>query len=85
MTGAGGGLGRAMAHRLLADGYVCVLAGRSVAALKATVESAGVGGDRAVVVECDIRSAQDRDRLIDTAAEHGQLFALVNNAGIARM
>ncbi|NED98545.1 SDR family oxidoreductase, partial [Phytoactinopolyspora alkaliphila] len=42
-------------------------------------------GDRAVVVECDIRSAQDRDRLIDTAAEHGQLFALVNNAGIARM
>ncbi|NED96363.1 SDR family oxidoreductase, partial [Phytoactinopolyspora alkaliphila] len=74
-----------MAHRLLADGFCCVLADLSADAAKESAESAGVHGDRAVVVECDIRSAQDRDRLIDTAAEHGQLFALVNNAGIARM
>ncbi|WP_191245546.1 SDR family NAD(P)-dependent oxidoreductase [Amycolatopsis deserti] len=84
ITGAGSGLGRAIAHRLLSDGYRCVLAGRREAALKETVASAPAGSERAVVVPTDIRNAEERARLVRCAVRQpGPLFGLVNNAGLA--
>lgn len=82
VTGAGGGLGRAMVGRLLREGYHCVVADIKESALEGLV---GVG-ERVSVVACDVRVAADRDRLIGRAVEGpGSLFGLVNNAGVARM
>ncbi|MTD59000.1 SDR family NAD(P)-dependent oxidoreductase [Amycolatopsis pithecellobii] len=84
VTGAGSGLGRAIAHRLLADGYRCLLAGRREAALKETMDSAPTGRDAAVVVPTDVRSPVDRAHLVQCALEQpGPLYGLVNNAGLA--
>ncbi len=87
ITGAGGGLGRAIAHRLLRDGFRCVLADINETNVRDTLTSAGAGADeRGVAVVCDIRIAEERDRLIaDSVSERGTLFGLVNNAGIGRL
>ena len=47
VTGAGTGIGRAVAIGLLEDGYSVVLAGRRAALLEQTVEAAGSQGARA--------------------------------------
>lgn len=86
VTGAGGGLGRAMSHRLLRDGYTCVLADLKESAIERTLELAGEYATRAVPVTGDICLPEDRDRLVEYAAEQsGTLYGLVNNAGIAEM
>jgi NAD(P)-dependent dehydrogenase (short-subunit alcohol dehydrogenase family) len=86
VTGAGGGLGRAMAHRLLSDGFRCVLADRDGEALKGTLELTDVGASNAAPVVCDIRSEEDRRNLIASATEGpGVLYGLVNNAGVGRL
>jgi NAD(P)-dependent dehydrogenase (short-subunit alcohol dehydrogenase family) len=85
VTGAGSNLGRAMALRLLHDGFRCVLAGLDHAQLKQTVQLSGANSPRAAVIECDIRDPKDRTRLVAAAVEQpGKLFGLVNNAGIVR-
>lgn len=87
LTGAGGGLGRAMAHRLLRDGFRCVLADKNELNVRRTLELAGPeAAGRGVVVVCDLRLAEDRDRLVAAGAEQpGTLFGLVNNAGIGKL
>jgi NAD(P)-dependent dehydrogenase (short-subunit alcohol dehydrogenase family) len=86
VTGAGTHLGRGIALRLLRDGFRCVLAGPDRSLLKRTVKLSGEDSSRAVVVECDIRIAEDRGRLIAAAVEQpGKLFGLVNNAAVFRL
>lgn len=85
ITGAGGGLGRAIARRLMADGFRCVLADRNELALQETESLTSSDPTRVATVVCDIRDADDRRALINHAAgEPGTLFGLVNNAGLAR-
>src|ERR1700756_2284597 len=85
VTGAGTNLGQGMALRLLRDGFRCVLAGLVPVELQQTIELSGEHGARATVVECDIRVAEDRRRLIEIAvAQPGKLFGLVNNAAVFR-
>lgn len=83
LTGAGGNLGRAIAHRLLLDGFQCVLAGRTELTLRRTVETAGNNSVRARTVVCDISRQEDRIRLVSAASHYGNIFALINNAGVA--
>ncbi|MGX5825835.1 SDR family NAD(P)-dependent oxidoreductase, partial [Salmonella enterica] len=52
MTGAGSGLGRAMARGLLDAGHHVVLAGRNSVSLEGT----GGGHERAVVIPADVSS-----------------------------
>lgn len=85
ITGAGGGLGRAMTRRLVRDGFHCVLADRNDVALKETMARVADAQTRTTAVVCDIRVPEDRDRLMTCAVEQpGVLFGLVNNAGLAR-
>ncbi|MFC8932371.1 SDR family oxidoreductase [Rhodococcus sp. NPDC057135] len=78
VTGAGSGLGRAMATALLDAGHHVVLAGRNSASLEAT----GAGHERAVVVPADVSSAESVHRLFAFVSERfGRLDVLVNNAG----
>lgn len=85
VTGAGTHLGRAMAQRLLREGFRCVLAGLDRDELRQTVALSDVDPRRATVVECDVRDPQHRRELVARAsAEPGHLFGLVNNAAVYR-
>jgi NAD(P)-dependent dehydrogenase (short-subunit alcohol dehydrogenase family) len=83
VTGAGGGLGRAIAHVLGANGVACALVGRRRSALEATAAAAPHGGDT-VVVPADVSVADDRARIVaSTVDRFGRIDVLVNNAGVA--
>lgn len=85
VTGAGSGLGRGITVRLLREGYRCIVAGLGKIGLEGTLDLAGVDGGRGVVVECDVRLEEDRERLLRCAAEQpGHVFGLINNAGVSR-
>lgn len=85
VTGAGTGIGRAIASRTLRDGYRCVLAGPYQGELEETIVLSGVDAGRALTMECDVRDAGDRSRLVAVATGAGALYGLVNNAGITRL
>lgn len=89
VTGAGGRLGRAITHRLLHDGFLCVLADRREEALQDTVRFLPSADfrKRAVLAVTDIRDRDERRRLVALAKEQpgGVLFGLVNNAGVGTL
>lgn len=84
VTGAGSGIGKAVAIGLLEDGYAVVLAGRRRDKLDETVRDAGPSGARALAVSTDISVPQSVRALFDAARERfGRLDVLFNNAGVA--
>ena len=84
VTGAGTGIGKAVAIGLLEDGYAVVLAGRRAALLEQAVEDAGANGERALAVPTDVSDpAAVRALFAATRDRFGRLDVLFNNAGIA--
>jgi NAD(P)-dependent dehydrogenase (short-subunit alcohol dehydrogenase family) len=84
VTGAGSGIGRAVAIGLLDDGYSVVLAGRRAAPLEQTVEQAGPSGDHTLVVPTDVGDpAAVRALFAATYDRFGRLDVLFNNAGVS--
>jgi NAD(P)-dependent dehydrogenase (short-subunit alcohol dehydrogenase family) len=78
ITGAGSGMGRAMAELFSAEGAKLVLADISG---KQDEVAAGLGGD-AVGVHCDVSNESDVQNMIATAEQKfGKLDILCNNAG----
>ncbi|MGC0366279.1 NAD(P)-dependent dehydrogenase (short-subunit alcohol dehydrogenase family) [Rhodococcus sp. 27YEA15] len=78
VTGAGSGLGRAMATGLLDAGHDVVLVGRNTNNLEATA----AGHDRAVVLTADVSSADSVHELFAAVSDRfGRLDVLINNAG----
>ena len=83
VTGAGSGIGRAVAIGLLEDGYSVVLAGRRAAMLEQTVQDAGPHGAGARVVPTDVGDAAAvRALFAATRDTFGRLDLLFNNAGV---
>ena len=83
VTGAGSGIGRAVALGLLAEGYAVALAGRRVEALQETRAEAGAGAP-ALVVPTDVADAASVAALFSAVGERfGRLDVLFNNAGIS--
>jgi NAD(P)-dependent dehydrogenase (short-subunit alcohol dehydrogenase family) len=84
VTGATGGLGRALVHRLAEHGARVVAHGRSeerLDALAGDVER--VTGRRVDTVQADLSSLAAVDRLADAVLErYDALHVLVNNAGV---
>jgi NAD(P)-dependent dehydrogenase (short-subunit alcohol dehydrogenase family) len=82
ITGAGTGIGRAVALALAADGFHVTLTGRRPAPLEETAAAARAKGVRALVHLADI-SKPDAVRGLFEAhkAEFGRLDVLFNNAG----
>jgi short-subunit dehydrogenase len=81
ITGAGSGIGRALAIGISGRGGPTVLAGRRRGALESTANAMAFP-DRAICVAADITDAKGRRSVIDTVAEIGRLDVLFNNAGI---
>jgi NAD(P)-dependent dehydrogenase (short-subunit alcohol dehydrogenase family) len=82
VTGAGSGVGRAVACALLRAGYLVVLAGRRREALERTAAEAGPDGVRARAVPADVSDPSSVEALFDaTRSAFGRLDLLFNNAG----
>jgi len=80
VTGAGTGIGRAVAHALLDEGYALVLAGRRAEALEETAR--GAPDERVLVAPTDVSDPPSVDRLYAQVRERfGRLDVLFNNAG----
>ncbi|OPF73370.1 3-oxoacyl-ACP reductase [Streptomyces antioxidans] len=81
VTGAGSGVGRAVALELLESGWSVALAGRREEALAETARLAG-GGSQAPVVPTDVADPGRVDALFAAVRERfGRLDLLFNNAG----
>jgi rhamnulose-1-phosphate aldolase/alcohol dehydrogenase len=83
VTGAGSGIGRAIAERLAAEGACVVVTDRDTAAAAAV--ASGIGGpDAAVAVPLDVSSADAVAAAFRAAAlAYGGVDLVVNNAGLS--
>ena len=83
VTGAASGIGAAIATRLAAEGAVVALLDVDADGARAVAEPIAAAGGTALVVSCDVRSADDVRRGLDeVVAAFGGLEVLVNCAGI---
>jgi NAD(P)-dependent dehydrogenase (short-subunit alcohol dehydrogenase family) len=85
ITGATDGLGRALAHRLAADGATLILHGRDDRKLDRTADgvASATGADRPRTVLADLADlAQVRRLAADVRQAAGRLDVFVSNAGI---
>jgi len=83
VTGAGTGIGKAVAVALLRDGYRVVLAGRRKEPLDQAVAEAGPAGARALAVPTDVSDPHFvRALFARTREAFGRLDLLFNNAGV---
>ena len=83
VTGAGSGIGKAVALTLLKDGYRVALAGRRKDALDQTASESGAGKN-ALVVPTDVTSPDSVKALFaKTKQSFGRLDVIFNNAGVS--
>jgi NAD(P)-dependent dehydrogenase (short-subunit alcohol dehydrogenase family) len=83
VTGAGSGLGRAIACALLDAGWQVGLAGRREEPLRQTADPQRGAGGAALVVPTDVREPASVEALFGAVvARWGRLDLLVNNAGV---
>jgi 3-oxoacyl-[acyl-carrier protein] reductase len=83
VTGAGRGIGAAIARRVAALGAHVILCGRTRSALDSTAKTIIAARGKAEIVACDVADL----RSVEAAAQHvdknpGRVDLLVNNAGI---
>ena len=86
VTGTSRGIGRAIALALAKEGYaVAVNYAGSREAAEAVRDEITAAGGQAFILQGDVSSAEDVDRIFKTVKEEfGFLDVLVNNAGITR-
>ncbi|WP_406058064.1 SDR family oxidoreductase [Streptomyces sp. NBC_01077] len=85
VTGAGSGLGRAIALAFAAEGAKVVVAGRTAEPLEGTVGLIEAAGGTAAAVTADVARAESVRELVRRTVEvFGGLDVAVNNAGVFR-
>ncbi|MCL5266043.1 MAG: 3-oxoacyl-ACP reductase FabG [Chloroflexi bacterium] len=85
ITGAGQGIGRAIAIAFAKEGAKIALAARTESALNEVVEEIARVGSEAIAVKTDVSNIADVENLFASAvARFGQVDILVNNAGVSR-
>jgi NAD(P)-dependent dehydrogenase (short-subunit alcohol dehydrogenase family) len=86
VTGAGSGLGAAIAHALAGGGAHCVLAGRRANALAETAAGIRTAGGQATVAPTDVTQPAQVEQLAAAAlGVAGRIDILVNAAGVFRL
>ncbi|MEV5614105.1 SDR family oxidoreductase [Streptomyces sp. NPDC052225] len=83
VTGAGRGLGQAMARRAGDDGFRVVVAELEPERGAAAAQDLRAGGVDAHFVRCDVADPASVDELAAFVADLGGLYGLVNNAALA--
>jgi NAD(P)-dependent dehydrogenase (short-subunit alcohol dehydrogenase family) len=84
VTGGGSGIGAALVRALTARGATVVIADIDEVGAKSVSDSVRAGGGTVSTAVLDVRdSAAVADLVNQTAAEHGELDLMFNNAGIA--
>jgi 2-hydroxycyclohexanecarboxyl-CoA dehydrogenase len=85
VTGAAGGIGSAIAHRLAAEGAVVQVADLDEGQVARTVEEIVLAGGRAEPRAFDLADAAASSTAVQGVIDdHGRVDVLVNNAGINR-
>ncbi|WP_433573551.1 SDR family oxidoreductase [Streptomyces sp. CA-251247] len=85
VTGAGSGIGLAIAQRLVSDGWTVLFADRDVTAAEAASASAGDPETASRPLALDVSRRDDCGRAVqDIRDREARLDLLVNNAGITR-
>lgn len=80
ITGAGDGLGRALARRFAADGETVVLLGRTAAKIEQVAAEIGAAH---LAVQCDIADPDSvRTAFATVAKHHPRIDVLINNAAV---
>ncbi len=83
ITGAGRGIGRAIAIAYAADGANVVIASRSEDQLNGVADEIRGNGGNVLAVPTDLRNRSEVENLVHKTTEsYGQIDILVNNAGI---
>lgn len=83
VTGAGTGIGRAIALRLAQEGAVVSLLARDVSRLGETARTILESGGKAFPQHCDVRDRASVDQAFAAVTQlHGPVYGLVANAGI---
>src|SRR5207244_1588886 len=83
ITGGASGIGRAVGVELARRGDKVVLADINAAGAEAAAAAIRASGGAASAVRLDVTDAEGVRRLVEeTAAEHGRLDLMFNNAGI---
>ncbi len=83
VSGAGRGIGAAIARELAGLGAAVVLCGRTQAALDSVGAAISKAGGRAEAIPCDVTSLQSVEEMVRRVeSAFGRVDVLVNNAGI---
>jgi dihydroanticapsin dehydrogenase len=83
VTGAGSGIGRAIAERLAEEGGRVVCVDLNAQAVEGVVEGIRSGGGTAQAVTADVSDSAQVDAFVSRCVElYGRIDVLVNNAGV---
>lgn len=84
ITGAGKGIGKALALNLAKEGVNVALLARTASDLQAVADEVEIQGVKAVIITADVSDLQSVNSAVESAiASLGTIDILVNNAGIA--
>src|SRR3979490_3429757 len=86
VTGAAGGIGAAICHRLSKEGAFIVAADKNFDGASSVAEQVSKGGGGVFAVQLDVTNQQQwRSTVAETLRVAGGLDILVNNAGVAHI
>lgn len=84
ITGAGQGIGEAIAKRLHNDGFKVAVLGRTLAKVQHVADEINADGGEAFAIEADVANRDQVFEAVKKTAEHfGDFNVIVNNAGVA--
>ena len=82
VTGAGAGIGRAVAERLAEAGASVLVSDLDPATAEEVATAIGAAGGRAAALACDVTKEDQREAVVKAAVDaFGRVTILVNNAG----
>jgi len=81
VTGVGGDIGKAIAAKIIADGYLVVGADIDLKAAQVACNELDPAGKLALPVICDVTDETSTQKMTEFARKAGDIHLLVNNAG----